>query len=219
MILLTGGSGRLGLEIQKLIDVWAPSHDEFDILNPKLIPSGVELIIHAAAYTNVNLAEEEQSLCYKTNVIGTRNLALSGISMIYISTDSVFDGSIGNYKEDDIPYPKNFYSLSKLLGEHEIRNGVIVRCCPKNRPWAHHVACEDRFFSAEYQDETAKKIVKAVSMFNMLPRVIHIGSKRRSHYEMALETRPDVKPIHLSNYSVYRGHDTSLDCSLWDSIQ
>lgn len=220
MIMLTGGSGILGIEIKKRLDVWSPSHEEFNIIEPKKIPSSIDLIIHAAAYTNVNKAEQEKDICYKTNVVGTKNLSNVGIPVIYISTDSVFDGVTGNYKETDIPNPKNFYSFTKFLGEQMLYdNDKIIRCCPKTYPWAHNVACIDRFFSAEYVGQTADKIVKAVHNFHSLPRIVHIGSKRRSHYEMALETKPDVRPIEIDHYEVYRGKDTSLDCSLWNSLQ
>lgn len=219
-ILLTGGSGILGQEIQKLIDVYAPSHDMLDITDPTTIwLPHFDLIIHAAAYTNVNMAEVEKAKCFETNVIGTRNLASTGIPMLYISTDSVFDGNEGNYKESDIPNPINYYSKTKLLGEQAIWNGTIIRCCPKTYPWAHDVACTDRFFSAEYVHETAKKIVRAVEIFYKLPRIVHIGSKRQSHYEFAKRTKPNVKPIEIQYYEVHRGRDISLDCALWDSLQ
>lgn len=224
MILLTGGSGLLGTQIRKLMpEVFAPSHEQMDIMAGRYgheeIPS---LIIHAAAYTNVNKAEEERDLSYQTNVMGTRNLASMNVPMLFISTDSVFDGVKGQYSEKDLPNPKNFYSLTKLLGEHEVEKGVIVRCCPKTYPWAHDVACTDRWFSAEYVHQTAEKIVKIADWMlqdKWLPRVIHIGSKRRTHFEMAQETRPDVRGIEIHEYAVPRGRDLSLDTSLWESIQ
>ena len=219
MILLTGGSGILGQEIEKRLEVHAPSHEELDIANEEDVSKiRADIIIHCAAYTNVNDAEWDRKKCYEVNVIGTKLLSSLGIPMLYMSTDSVFDGEEGNYNEYDIPYPKNFYSLTKLLGEKEVTNGIIIRGCPKTRPWAHEVACTDRFSSAEYVDEIAEKIVKAVSIFDRLPRIVHIGSKRRSHYELAQITKPNVKPIEIKEYKIYRGRDISLSTSLWDSL-
>lgn len=225
MILLTGGSGRLGTALRGLMsDLWAPSRRELDItaIKPDLKAKimGCQLIVHMAAYTNVNRAEkEDRKLCFQTNVIGTRNLARFGVPMLYISTDSVFDGETGLYKESDQPYPRNFYSLSKYLGELEAKDGVILRCCPKTRPWAHEVACTDRFFSAQYFDEIALKIKRAIQIYKILPKIIHVGGPRLSHYELALQTRPDVRPIEIGEYPVYRGKDWSLDCSLWRAME
>lgn len=229
MILLTGGTGSLGREIKKLMpEVWAPTREELDVLHPLPLRDTPELIIHCAAYTAVDKAEEERHLCMETNVVGTRILA-SIAPMLYISTDSVFDGEEGGYTEEDMPYPQNFYSLTKMLGELEaIRaGGKAVRCSPRPRPWAPVCAFADRFFSAEYVDQTAAKVVRAVGMFKKLPKVVHIGSKRRSHYDMAIETRPDVNPIYKDDpkghsclpSAARRGRDLSLDTSLWESLQ
>lgn len=230
MILLTGGHGRLGTEIKKRIACWTPSQEQLDITK-SLPPLGdVDLIVHAAAYTDVDGAETNRAECDRTNVFGTRNLVSTGIPMIYISTDSVFDGEKGNYSEEDIPNPVNFYSLTKLLGEREVRRGLIVRCSPRVRPWEREGAYTDRFFSAEYMDEVADKIVRIIEIFPALApiRILHIGSKRRSHYEMAIETKPEVKPLEAGHsvmgQEIYegrarRGRDLSLDCSLWESLQ
>ena len=232
MIMLTGGSGRLGTEIQKIMGVWAPSQKEFDITaiggaQARDIRNQVLLIIHAAAYTNVDQAEKERELCYQTNVIGTRNVVRIGVPVLYISTDSVFDGEAGDYAESDIPYPRNFYSMTKLLAEQEIREGAIIRCSPRSRPWDREGAFTDRFFSAEYMDETARHIKRAAAIFKMLPRIVHVGSARRSHYEMALLSKPDVRAVQGEDPSglprgkngVWRGRDLSLDCSLWRALK
>lgn len=223
MILLTGGSGRLGVEIKKRLDVYAPTRQELDITKEHFDIDTPELIIHAAAYTDVDGAEYERDLCYRTNVLGTRHLSELGAPMLYISTDSVFDGLCGDYNEEDLPYPKNFYSLTKLLGEREVKEGWIIRCSPKARPWGPEAAYTDRFFSAEYVDQIAEKIVYAVENLGHLPRVVHIGSKRRSHYEMAIETVPDVLEAQagyplMSENRALRGQDLSLDTSLWESL-
>lgn len=81
-----------------------------------------DLIIHAAAYTNVDGAESEPEAAYLVNGTGTRNLAMaaeeSGIPIMYISTDYVFDGTkTGQYDEWDRTSPVNQYGLSKLMGE------------------------------------------------------------------------------------------------------
>lgn len=81
-----------------------------------------DYIINTAAYTNVNKAEFEKELCWKVNVEGVQNLAYSAqktkSKIIHISTDYVFDGKNGPYKETDSPSPLGYYGKSKLAGEN-----------------------------------------------------------------------------------------------------
>ncbi|MCK5821498.1 MAG: SDR family oxidoreductase [Bacteroidales bacterium] len=91
-----------------------------------------DIVIHGAAMTQVDPCELNPDLCTKVNVEGTRNMAdLSascGAKFIYISTDFVFDGEGGPYKEDDILNPVSHYGWSKLEGE-KITQSINV-------PWA-----------------------------------------------------------------------------------
>lgn len=93
-----------------------------------------DVVIHTAALTNVDECEMNKELAWKTNVIGTKNIADMSkhynAFLIYISTDYVFDGEKGMYKEDDEPNPINYYGLTKLKGEEEVMkldNYLIVR--------------------------------------------------------------------------------------------
>ena len=86
---------------------------------------GPDLVIHAAAYTDVDRAEAEPEEAYRVNGIGTRNLAMAAEELrcpiMYISTDYVFDGTKqGAYDEWDQTCPVNHYGLSKLMGERFI---------------------------------------------------------------------------------------------------
>lgn len=221
MILLTGGSGLLGSEIVRLRpDIFHPMSSEFNILDPnKECLKNVDLIVHCAAFTDVDKAEDHKSECYELNVIGTKNISSFWIPILYISTNSVFDGFTGNYSENDIPNPVNFYSLTKLLGEFCLNNkSKIVRTSFRKTPWEYESAYEDRFTSADYVDVTAKEIVKAIEIFDRLPSIIHIGSKRRSFFELAKETRPEVTPMIFKELFPKRPVDVSLNCSLWESI-
>jgi dTDP-4-dehydrorhamnose reductase len=85
-----------------------------------------ELVIHLAAYTNVDGCEANPRIAEETNSIGTRNLATAcaaiDAAMLYVSTDYVFDGTkIGAYLEDDPPNPVSVYGRSKLMGEQHVR--------------------------------------------------------------------------------------------------
>lgn len=221
MILLTGGSGLLGKHLAPLINnCIAPSHLEFDILNPKL-DANIDFIIHCAGYTDVNKAEEEKRECYKLNVEGTKNIikwSCEKTPILYISTDSVFDGKKGMYKESDIPNPCNFYSITKLLAEHCLREcDHIIRTSFKERPWKYDYAFIDQFSSCDYVDVIAKMISDLINNHSIvsLPKIIHIGTERKSSYELAQKTKQDVLPIHISDVNIPRPIDTSLDCSLY----
>ena len=219
--LLVGGSGLLGSELRKLIECSCPARDELDITNLSgFTGKEFDLIIHCAAFTDLVRAEKEKELCYKTNVIGTRNLAKLGIPMIYISTEYVFDGEKGNYEETDYENPQNFYSYTKLLGEYEARRtrSCVIRCLFKPRPFKHANACVDQFTSGDYVDRIAPQIVQAIRKFNDLPPTIHIGFERKSTFELASESR-SVNPISVHDIKeVKLPKDTSLNSSLWRSI-
>lgn len=219
MILLTGGSGLLGQELQKLIQCYAPPKNILNILDP-IVPK-CELIVHAAAYTDVVKAEEEKELCYRTNVLGTRNLSSLRIPMLYISTEYVFDGEKGNYAEYDYPNPQNFYAFTKLLGEYESRRtrSVVIRCLFKPRPFEHASACIDQYTAGDYVDVIAREIAIAVKEFKRLPPTLHIGTGKKSTYDLARQTR-EVQQISVGDIrGVKLPRDTSLNTSLWEKLK
>ena len=85
-----------------------------------------ELVVHLAAYTNVDGCEANPQIAEETNSLGTRNIATAcaeiGAAMLYVSTDYVFDGlKTGAYGEDDPPNPLSVYGRSKLMGEQHVR--------------------------------------------------------------------------------------------------
>jgi len=233
MILLTGGSGLLGTELQKHIECYAPPRTVLDVTMPGLHycslaewalhetkMTDIDLIVHCAAYTDVAKAEIEKDLCYKTNVIGTRNMASLKIPMLYISTSYVFDGEKGNYNEKDYPNPVNFYGLTKLLGEYEAKNTKvrILRCLFKPSIYKHDIAPTDQFASPYHVEEMAKEVSIAIRLFDSLNAITNIGSYRQSLFNFARKTK-EVKPCLLSDIkSVKLPKDTSLDCTLWRNL-
>ena len=131
--LITGVNGQLGHDlVEELvergeIEIFAPTREQLDINNREQVMLYMakvqpEVIIHCAAYTKVDKAEEEKEHCYRTNVLGTKNLVDASLALnskfIYLSTDYVFDGAKkGLYLETDLTNPKNVYGMSKYLGE------------------------------------------------------------------------------------------------------
>jgi len=87
-----------------------------------------DLVLHAAAWTDVDGAEADPAGSELANVDGTRNVVAQGAPVVYYSTDYVFDGSKREpYLESDEPRPLSLYGRTKLEGEREVRDGWIVR--------------------------------------------------------------------------------------------
>ena len=133
--LIIGAKGMLGHELAKAFLDWKPylwDMDEIDItnqaqVNEKISDLGPELIINAAAYTNVDACETNEELATKVNGEAVGYLAEAAVKigaiLVHYSTDYVFDGSKKEgYGEDDEPNPVNAYGRSKLVGERVILN-------------------------------------------------------------------------------------------------
>ena len=129
-IFLTGAQGQLGKELQKRLqgtDFLPTDVQELDITDEAAVSAMIgkyrpDVVVHGAAWTQVDLAEEKIDLAYKVNVIGTQNIAMAcrevNASMVYISTDYVFDGLLGrSYTEIDATNPLSIYGKTKLAGE------------------------------------------------------------------------------------------------------
>lgn len=100
--------------------------DPRDVTEP--IDAQPDLVLHAAAWTDVDAAESSPDEARRVNVEGTRNVVALGVPVVYFSTDYVFDGRKGSpYVESDEPSPLSVYGRTKLEGEREIRDGWIVR--------------------------------------------------------------------------------------------
>jgi len=107
--------------------VVALTRHELDVTDADLVRRAIaatrpDVIVHLAAYTQVDRAESERDLCFAVNAQGTENLSLAahdvGAHLITISTDYVFDGTKGAaYGEDDATNPLNVYGASKRVGE------------------------------------------------------------------------------------------------------
>ena len=128
MFLVTGANGQLGQELRLILGDKAVYVDfaDLDITDTMAVKAfckdkAFEAIINCAAYTAVDRAESEPEKARAVNADGPRNLAETGIPMIHISTDYVFDGqSCRPYKEDDLSSPRSIYGRTKLAGEQAV---------------------------------------------------------------------------------------------------
>lgn len=146
MILVTGITGQLGFDVVKELERRGESfigttRKEFDLSDPEsaknfILEKKPDAVIHCAAYTAVDKAEEEAELALTVNGLATRKIAEAckeiGAKMLYVSTDYVFGGDGETpYEINDEKAPQNIYGKSKLLGEDSViamvRNYFIVR--------------------------------------------------------------------------------------------
>jgi len=150
-ILITGSSGLYGSKLAEIAT--KRNHDicsgysqdqppygapiQFDVKNKKMVEEAVkkvnpEVVVHAAALTDVDKCETNRDLAWKINVEGTRNIAkavnYSNAFLVYISTDYVFNGDKGNYKETDMPNPINYYGFTKMKAEELVRDLIEEYC-------------------------------------------------------------------------------------------
>lgn len=135
-VMVTGAAGQLGADVVKQLDRLRIENKgvdlrDFNLLDQEAVTNAVtaygpDIIVHCAAYTNVDKAETEPETCCAVNGAGTLNLvraALSaGAALLYVSTDYVFPGDGEEAFETDSPVgPKNVYGHSKLQGEEVVR--------------------------------------------------------------------------------------------------
>jgi len=227
-ILVTGAGGLLG---SKLVHVLSreyevtPTHNmkppdpnslRMDIVDKKAVLRvfnmvSPDMVVHAAAMTNVDRCETNRELAWNINVLGTMNIAErcaeNGARLIYVSTDYVFDGDKGCYEEDDEANPINYYGLTKLKGEEFVRefckDSVIARTSvvygwhPTKVNFATWVVdslrnrrrinvAEDHYNSPTLADDLAEIIGRIMGSKGF--GVYHAsGSERISRFEFALK--------------------------------
>ena len=166
-LLVTGASGLLGQKVAQLSI--EKGHGVYSIYNEHVVTLGTPIqldltnreklfqtiskikpdaIIHTAAYTNVDGCEINRDLAWKINAETTQNIAKASANtdshLVYVSTDYVFDGEKGLYKEEDQPNPLSYYGYTKLEGEQFIkeqdeewcitRTSVIYGWGPNHKP-------------------------------------------------------------------------------------
>ncbi|HII79588.1 MAG TPA: NAD(P)-dependent oxidoreductase, partial [Methanosarcina sp.] len=128
--LIIGSSGMLGSDLCKTFpDAVKLTHHDLDITDREQVIESIlkikpDVVINAAAYTNVDGCEDNKELAFQVNGYGPGYIAeacaRAGAKLVHFSTDYVFDGSKKEYVESDIPDPINVYGDSKLLGEKKI---------------------------------------------------------------------------------------------------
>jgi dTDP-4-dehydrorhamnose reductase len=133
-VFVTGGRGQLAAEFPSLVapaESLAPSREELDVRDADAVMRAIEdfrpsLVVHTAAWTDVDGAEADRNGAFAANEAGSRNVARAaralGAGLVAYSTDYVFDGEASDgYVESDEPAPRSVYGASKLAGELAVR--------------------------------------------------------------------------------------------------
>jgi dTDP-4-dehydrorhamnose reductase len=164
VILVFGGNGQLGQELTRLAGaggtaMHALSHGEADIADDRAVTAALarwksDLVVNAAAYTKVDLAETNAEEARKGNEIGPAVLAGAcatvGIPMVHVSTDYVFDGNKPDaYRESDPVRPLSAYGRSKAAGEDAVRGRL-----------KHHVILRTAWVYSEFGHNFLKTILR-----------------------------------------------------------
>jgi dTDP-4-dehydrorhamnose reductase len=182
-----------------------------------------DYVIHAGAITRpMVIHEDNPRLSIHTNIIGTANVVLAceryDKKMIYISTDYVYPGTDGNYKETDSMNPFTKYGWSKLGGECAVQmydNHLILRMAMNKKPFPHPKALIDMKKSLMYIEDAAKVTLKLLDENG----IVNVGGKSQSVYDFVKEDNPKIKQIVLDEIpDVNMASDCSMDTTRLEMI-
>ena len=195
-IVITGGEGRFAKTLKKsnkILNISYPNKKKLNILSVKSIENYFKKIkpkyvLHAAALSRpMNIHDKKISKSIDLNIIGTANIVKVcekyNIKLIYFSTNYVYPGTRGNYKEQDPILPINNYAWSKLGGECSVKlykNSLIIRLSMCEKPFIHKYAFSD-IKTNMFHDDFVKIIPKILNKKG----TINIGGKIQSIYEFA----------------------------------
>ena len=210
-IVITGGSGRFGSILQKKYKsnkLFYPSKSQLNILSTKSVEKYLKktkprILIHLAALSRpMRIHDKDISKSIDLNIIGTANIvkicSKLKIKLIYFSTNYVYEGKKGNYKETDPVLPINNYAWSKLGGESAVqmyKNSLILRVCMTEEPFIHKTAFSDLRTNFIFHEEVANILFKILNYKG----VINIGGKIQSPYNFGKKYNKKLKKTLVKN--------------------
>ena len=222
-IVVTGGSGRFGQCLKNFKSnhkILFPTKKELDILNLRKIEKYLKknkpnIFIHLAGLSRpMKIHEKNIIKSIDLNIIGTANVtkvcSKLGIKLIYFSTNYVYPGTKGNYKETDPLLPVNNYAWSKLGGESSVqlyKNSLILRVSMTEKPFIHKKAFANVKSSFIYHEDVRRYL------FRLLDKrgVLNIGGKAQFIYNFAKISNKKVKKDYLKKNS---NHNIPFNSSL-----
>ena len=206
-VVITGGQGRFAITLKNSktkLNIFFPNKKKLNILSLRSIENYLKKIkpkyvLHAAALSRpMNIHNKNISKSIDLNIIGTANVVKIcekyRIKLIYFSTNYVYPGRKGNYKETDSLQPINNYAWSKLGGESSVRlykNSLILRLCMCAKPFVHKYAFSDVKTNFMFHEDFIKIMPKILDKKGIL----NVGGKLQTVYNFAKKNKPDVKKI------------------------
>ena len=206
-IVVTGGSGRFGYYLKKIKNshkIFFPNKKTLNILNTNSIEKYLKLkkpniLIHMAALSRpMNVHYKKIINSIDMNIIGTANVtkicSKLNIKLIYFSTNYVYPGIKGNYKETDPVRPINNYSWSKLGGECSVqmyKNSLVLRICMTEKPFIHKKAFIDVKTNFIFHENVARIVMKLLDQKG----IINVGGPTDTVYNFAKKSGAKVRRI------------------------
>jgi len=268
-VLVTGSAGLVGQQVVKdlsnthqVFSCYNESKPEYgdsvkmDLKNREMISSILtekkpDIVIHLGAMTGVDLCEKEKTSASEINTKATEIIAKEcsklNSFLVYVSTDYVFDGNLGMYKEDDVTNPLGFYGESKLEGEKVVQNFSTNWCIARtSTPFGLHPTKKsfpmwvienlqkqkqidiliDQFTSPTYIPNLSRMLIEISE--RRITGIIHAaGASKISRYQMAgmISDKLNLDGTFLKQISInkmkwvaQRPKDSSLDVSRASSI-
>jgi dTDP-4-dehydrorhamnose reductase len=231
-ILISGANGRFAKELinqnsdYSLIPM---SKNDMDITDLASVQNAIEkykpdVFIHAAALSRpMNLHDSNPAASIQLNIIGTSNCIISciqhNIKFVYISTDFVYPGITGHYKETDGLYPVNKYAWSKLGGECASMmydNSLILRMAMLEYPFTHDKAFVDQFKSCIWHVDAARLLYKLLA--KDAKGIYNIGLERNSIYDFVKQENVNILKEYKSNIAENIPVDVSMNIDKLNSI-
>ena len=208
-IVITGGSGRFGNILKKYKTknkLFFPTKNQLDILNITKIQRYLKrvkphILIHLAGLSRpMKIHESNIQKSINLNIIGTANITnacfKNKIKLIYFSTNYVYPGNLGNYREDSPLLPVNNYAWSKLGGEASVKlykNSLILRVSMTEKPFVHKSAFANVKTNFMYHDDVVPILFKILNKTG----IINLGGKAQSIYNFVKKNNQNIKKTFL----------------------
>ena len=206
-ILITGGDGRFASELKKVktkFKLIFCSKRELDICSNQSIRKKISkykpnYVLHLAGLSRpMKIHEKNIIKSINLNIIGTANIVnecvKKKIKLIYISTNYLYPGIKGNYKESDALLPWNNYGWSKLGGESAVQmyqNSLIVRCALTEYPFKHKKAFSDVKSNFIYHKDFIPILLKIIDKRG----TINVGGKSQTIFNFVRKEKKNITKV------------------------
>jgi len=229
-IVITGGNGRFGKLLKKKFNsknLFYPDKKKLNILSEQSIEKYLKkvkpkILIHLAGLSRP-MSIHQKNICKSIdlNIIGTANAVKickkNNIKLIYFSTNYVYEGKKGNYKESDPVLPSNNYAWSKLGGEASVqmyKNSLILRVCMTEKPFVHKKVFANVKSNFIFHEDVAKILFKLVNEKG----IINIGGKTSTIYDFAKKNGCNPKKIFWNKRTIDFPKNPSINLNKLNKI-